>query len=406
MLNHLQRDALRLPGSQYAFIAPTYKQAKRIAWKILKDIARVIPGCNPNEAELTMTYPNGSIIFLAGSENIDSLRGVPLWGGGQDESSQQPSNLFSEVISKCLADHLGYWIWGGTPKGKNQFFRTFENGQANPNDFTVIFKTIDDTLREESGPVVENLRRALADDKKLVEIGEMTEDEFQQEWYCSFNASVKGAYYAKQVSDLINSGRFKPVPYDENLAVHTVWDLGIGRNLAIGFYQKTHTELRMIDYWQGTNQEGIAQAAKVLQDKPYLYGKHFAPHDVRTPEISTGKTRLDTAKEYGIEFAVVPKVGVDDGIDRGRKMFGKLFVSSNTCGEWMDAMGQYRQEWDEHKGMFIEKPYHDWTSHKADIHRYAALVEDQMTNDFGDQAESEYWRVKYNQSQNKGNRFQ
>jgi phage terminase large subunit len=404
ILNHLQRDAIRVPESQYAFVAPTYKQAKRIAWKILKKIAKVTSAV-PNEAELTMTYPNGSIIFLAGSENIESLRGIPLWGGGQDESSQQPSNLFSEVISKCLADHLGYWIWGGTPKGKNQFYRTFENAKSNPQAYTVIFKTIDDTLQEESGEVVENLRRALEDDRKLVEIGEMTEDEFQQEWYCSFNASIRGAYYAKQVSALINGNRYKPVPYDEDLPVHTVWDLGIGRNLAIGFYQKSNTELRMIDYWQGTNQEGIAQAAKVLQDKPYLYGKHFGPHDVKTPEITSGKTRIDSAKEFGIEFEVVPKVSVDDGIDKGRRMFPRLVVDSNNCSEWLDAMGQYRQDWDENKGMFIEKPYHDWTSHKADIHRYASLVEDQMINDFVEQEESEYWRKKYNQSQNKGTRF-
>lgn len=405
MLNHLQRDALRVKESQYAYIGPTYKQAKRIAWKILKRIAAKVPGAEPNEAELTMTYPNGSVIFLAGSENVDALRGIPLWGGAQDESSQQPSNLFSEVISKCLADHLGYWIWGGTPQGKNQFYRTFENAKANDNDFTVVFKTIDDTLREEQGQTINNLRQALADDRKLVELGEMTEDEFLQEWYCSFNASVRGAYYAKQIANLINSNRSKTVPYDEALAVHTVWDLGVGKNLAIGFYQRLGNELRMIDYWEGTSQEGIAQAAKVLQEKPYLYGRHFAPHDINAKEVATGQTRIETAKGYGIDFEVVPKVSVDDGIDKGRKMFSRLWVDSTHCEVWLDAMGQYRQVWDEKRGMFIEKPYHDWTSHKADIHRYASLVEDQMINDFVEQEESEYWRKKYNQSQNKGTRF-
>lgn len=352
-----------------------------------------------------MTYKNGSVIFLAGSENIESLRGIPLWGGGQDESSQQPSGLFSEVISKCLADHLGYWIWGGTPKGKNQFYRTFQTAQANQSDYTVIFKTIDDTLREETGETVENLRQALEDDKKLVAMGEMTEDEFLQEWYCSFTASIKGAYYARQIHDLINGGRFKILPYDPELAVHTVWDLGVGKNLAIGFYQRLGSELRMIDYWEGTHQEGMIQAFQVLQNKPYLYGKHFGPHDLESTEISTGKTRIDLAQDHGIDFDVVPKLGVEDGIERGRLTFSRLWVDSNNCSEWLDAMGQYRQAWDEKKGMFIEKPYHDWTSHKADIHRYASLIEDKMTNDFVGPDQVAEYRQLYNQEKNKNNRY-
>ena len=381
ILNHLQRDALRVDGSAYAFIAPTYKQAKRIAWDILKDIARVVPGADANEAELIMRYPNGSKIFLAGSENVDSLRGISLWGGGQDESSQQPSNLFTEVISKALADHLGYWIWAGTPKGKNGFHRTYQIARGNPDQYTVVFKTIDATIAEEEGETVNNLRQALEDDRRLVSLGEMTQEEFDQEWYCSFEAAIKGAYYARQLAQARTDGRIKIVPYDPVLKVHTVWDLGVGKNLAIGFYQRTRNETRMIDYWQGTEKDGIPQAAKALKDKPYVYGKHFAPHDIRATEQGTGVTKLETAKKLDIIFEVVPSIGVDNGINAGRLFFARLWVDDKKCEYWVDAIAQYRQEWDEKRGMFIEKPYHDWTSHPADVHRYAAIVEEQMTNE-------------------------
>lgn len=381
ILNHLQRDAVRTAKSQYAFIAPTYKQAKRIAWEILKDISRDIPGCEPNEAELTLKYPNGSKIFLAGSENVDALRGIPLWGGGQDESSQQPSNLFTEVISKCLADHLGYWIWSGTPRGKNQFYRTYQVALQNPNEYTVVFKTIDNSLSEEVGLTIQNLGKALEDDKRLVALGEMTQEEFDQEWYCSFEASIKGAYYSKQISEARKAGRIKLVPYDPVLLVHTVWDLGVGKNLAIGFYQKIGREVHMIDYWQGDEKDGIPQAVKSIREKPFIYGKHFAPHDVRAVEQGTGKTKLETASKLGIDFDVVRDIGVDNGINAGRLMFSRLWINESTCSYWLDAISQYRQEWDEKRGMFIEKPYHDWTSHPADIHRYASIVEDQMSND-------------------------
>lgn len=380
VVNHLQRDALRKPGSNYAYIAPTYKQAKRIAWKLFKKYSACIPGVVYNESELIVRYPNGSEIFLCGSENVDSLRGVSLDGGVQDESSQQPSNLFSEVISKCLADKLGYWIWLGTPKGKNQFYRTFVNGKSSE-DYLAIFKTIDDTLANEEGQVVENLRVALEDDKKLVALGEMTQEEFDQEWYCSFEAAIKGAYYTGQISQARKDGRIGIVPYDPALPVFDVWDLGTGPQLAIGFYQQSMGQFRMIDFWQGETSDGIPQAIKACKEKPYVYGKHFAPHDIVATDQSTGKTRLETAKGLGWNFQIIPKLLVDDGINAGRLFFAKLWVDEKKCTYWLDAISQYRQKWDDKKGMFLEQPMHDWTSHPADVHRYAAIVQDEMTND-------------------------
>lgn len=393
ILNHLQRDALRVLKSQYAFIAPTYRQAKRIAWEILKDIARVVPGAEPNESELMMKYPNGSKIFLAGSENVDALRGLALWGGGQDESSQQPSNLFTEVISKALADHLGYWIWAGTPKGKNEFYKTYNIGLQNPEEYTTIFRTIDDSLAGEEGETIDNLRQALEDDKKLVELGQMTQEEFDQEWYCSFEAAIKGAYYAKQIAQARKDGRIKLVPYDTAIPVHTVTDLGVGKNLATGFYQKIGREVHMIDYWQGSEKDGLPEMVKAFREKPYVYGKHFAPHDIKATEQGTGKTKLETAEALGIKFEVVPDIGVDNGINAGRLMFARLWVDEAKCAYWVDAISQYRQKWDDTRSMFLETPYHDWTSHPADVHRYASVVEDLMCNDTVQQEQEQRFNI-------------
>jgi phage terminase large subunit len=380
VLNHLQRDCLKISESQFAYIGPTYKQAKRVAWDIIKKYSRDIPGIDYNESELTVKYPNGSKLILVGSDNPDSLRGLALWGVGFDEYSQQPSNIFSEIISKCLADHLGYAIFFGTPKGKNEFHRIYQAALNNP-EWTAILKTIDDSLRDEKGETIENLRQALEDDKKLVAQGLMTQEEFDQEWYCSFEATIKGAYYAKEIAQARKDGRIRVVPYDTALKVHTVWDLGKGKNLAIGFYQAGMEGKRMIDFWEGTASEGIKDAAVILQNKGYLYGKHFAPHDIKQTEITTGKTRIDSAKDYGIDFEVVPEIGVDAGIEQGRRFWSRLWVDENHCSVWVDAISQYRQEWDDRKGMFIEKPVHDWTSHKGDVHRYAAVIADQMTNE-------------------------
>lgn len=225
-----------------------------------------------------MKYPNGSKLFLAGSDNPDSLRGIALWGVGFDEYSQQPSNIFSEIISKALADHLGYAIFFGTPKGKNDFHRLYSKALGDPT-WTVVFKTIDDSLRDETGETIENLRQALEDDRRLVESGVITEDEFNQEWYCSFEASVKGAYYGPHIAKARADGRVKLVPYDPQLKAHAVWDLGVGQNLAIGIYQRVGAETHKIDYWQGSNKDGIPEAITALKAKPYVFAKMFVPHD-------------------------------------------------------------------------------------------------------------------------------
>lgn len=383
VLNHLQRDCLRTPNSQFAYIGPTYTQVKLIAWAIAQRISRDIPGVKYNStAPFCVSYPNGSKLYLLGSENPDALRGMALWGAAFDEYSQQPSNVFTEVVSKALADHKGYAIFFGTPKGKNEFWRIYEAAKASP-DWTVIFKTIDDSLANEEGETIDNLRDALEDDRKLVAQGLMTEDEFNQEWYCSFEAAVKGAYYSKQIAQARQQGRIKSVPYDPNLKVHLVSDLGVGQRFATGFYQKSGSEIRKIDFWEGSESDGIPQAIAAFKAKPYVYGSWFVPHDAMANSVDTGKTRVQTIQDLwpNVEVQVVPKIAVDDGIAKGRAMWSRLWVDERNCSIWLDYIAQYHQEWDDNRGMFLEKAYHDFTSHAADEFRYAAVIEDLMNND-------------------------
>lgn len=379
-LNHLIRDALQNSKTKYAYIAPTYKQAKNIAWDILKEYANKIDNVRFNESELRADFKNLSRITLYGSDNPDALRGMGLWGVVYDEYSQQPSNIHSEIIRPTLADHKGYAIWIGTPKGKNDFWRLYHQARKDEN-WLAMLETVDST-----GLI---LPEELEDSSRI-----MTPDEFQQEWYCSFEAAVKGAFYSEQIALARKQGRIKIVPYDESLKVHTVWDIGVGQAMGVGFFQVIMGERRMIDYWEGSNKEGIPQAIKSLQNKNYIYGQHFAPHDIETTDISTGKTRKETAEELGIEFEIVPSVPVDDGINAAKLFFNKLWIDEERCQIWLDYIAQYHQEWDEKRGMFRQRPYHDFTSHAADVLRYAALVENEMTNE--DYTREEQARIQQN----------
>jgi phage terminase large subunit len=369
VLNHLQRDALRIPNSRFAYIAPFYKQAKNIARDLLKYYSRPIPGIKTNEAELSITYPNGSKLNLYGADNPDSLRGIALWGVAFDEYSQQPSNIFTEIIRPALADHAGYAIWIGTPKGKNELYRLYEHGKVDEAWLSMLLTVEDTKLLPQS---------ELDDARKL-----MSEDEYNQEFMCSFEVAIKGAYYAKELADARRQGRIKLVPYDPALKVHMLSDLGVGQAFATGFFQRSGGEVRMIDYWEGKNTDGIPQAVKAAKDKPYIYGKWFLPHDAEANSIDTGKTRVQTIKALwpNIEIAIVPRLSVDDGISKARLLFPRQYFDEKNCELFLDYLAQYRQEWDDDKGMFKEKPLHDFTSHAGDIERYLAIIEDQMTND-------------------------
>lgn len=385
---------------QYGHILPMLGQAKSVAWEPLKRIASVIPGATPNESELSIKYrrqnkpnrkavamigplnpdSNTSTVRLFGADNPDAFRGLPFSGVAYDEYSQQPPNIHGEVVSKALADHLGYGVFEGTIKGKNQLYRTYEAAKHDSEWFS-LWQDVDVTLATEEGGTITAIRRSMQDDLKQIEMGLMLQSEYDQEWYLSPSAAIKGAYYGKLLEEAMKGRRVGIVPYDPALNVHDVWDLGKGPRMSVGMFQRFGHSLQMIDYHQGTESDGIPQVIAALKTRPYVWGKHFAPHDVRSTDLSTGKTRIQTAEALGWPFEVVPEIGVDNGIAAGRLLFPRLWIDEVKCQQFIDAIGQYRQEWDEKRGMFRDIPLHDWTSHPADMYRYAAVIEEQMTND-------------------------
>ncbi len=357
-LNHLIRDAVNINNSRFAFIAPTYKQAKNIAWDILKEYARKIDGAVFNESELRADFANGSRITLYGSDNPDALRGMALWGVVFDEYSQQPSNIFSEIIRPALVDHNGYAIWIGTPKGKNDFYELYQRARINEHQLAILL-TVEDTglINAEE----------LEDAKKA-----MTEDEYKQEFFSSFEASIKGAYYSKELEFARKEKRITTVPYEPEKLVYTFWDLGISDTTTIGFFQIVGKENRMIDYYEN-NGEALSHYVKVLKEKPYVYEKHSFPHDIEVRELGTGKSRKEVLESLGIKVNVVAKLSIQDGINAGRLIFSSLWIDKIKCECFLNALGQYRQEWDDSKGMFRDKPLHNFASHPADMFRYFAI---------------------------------
>lgn len=355
-----------LRARHYAIILPTYKQAKLVAWEKLKYYASTIPGHEPNEVDLAIRYPNGSKVQLFGADNPDSLRGPAFSGVAFDEYSQHPPNIFSEVISKALADHLGWAIFSGTIKGKNQLYRTYQAAKDDPEWFA-LWQDVDVSLATEAGATIIAIRRAMEDDRADVAKGIMTQAEFDQEWYLSPEAAIKGAIYGELLAQARREGRIARVPYDPSLPVDTDWDLGVGDSTAIWFSQTLYTgEVRIIDYYEARG-EGLPHYKKVLDSKPYAYGTHWAPHDIQQRELTTGNSRLEAARTLGLAFRIAPKVqALEDRIHATRLFLPRCFFDADKCEAGLEAVANYRWDWNERLQEHKPTPVHDWASHGAD----------------------------------------
>jgi hypothetical protein len=186
--------------------------------------------------------------------------------------------------------------------------------------------------------------------------------------------SAPGAYYKVQMAEMRAEERITNVPYQAGIPVHTWWDLGVGDSTSIGFFQQVNKEWRLIDYHEASG-EGIEYYIKVLHAKPYVYGRHYAPHDIEVREFSTGQSRKDTAQKLGIRFEIAPNLPIDDGINAVRRKLGQLWVDKTKCHEWVRAMNAYQKEFNDKLGEYKPKPLHDWSSHCADMTRYWAVTD-------------------------------
>lgn len=355
----------------YYYFYPTYTQGKKALWegigkdgfRYINHFPKALIDGKPNDTEMKIKYKNGSLFQIIGTEDIDRVVGTNPRGCVFSEYSLQNPKAW-EYIRPILRENGGWAIFNYTPRGKNHGYDLYEMASKNSNWF-VQKLTVDDTNVLTESDIQEERESG------------MTDDMIQQEFYCSFTAAILGSYYWKEYDEAEKDGRFENVPYQIDLPVYTVWDLGIADAMAIGFYQIAGQEVHKIDYIEKTG-EGFAYFAKILQEKGYVYGKHFAPQDIKARELSTGKTRLEAAKALGIDFEVIPDIGVQNGIDLARGLFKRLWVDKTKCAEWLKLIPQYTKEYDENNKIFKDKPLHDWTSHGADEYRYAAVVLDKM----------------------------
>ncbi len=347
-----------LPDARGAYVAPTYVQAKDVAWGYAKRFSANIPGVSFNESELRIDYPNGARIRLYGADNADRMRGLYFDHMVLDEYADMNPAAWNEVLRPALADRKGSAVFIGTPKGRNAFYEICEHAKEAEDWYYVRLKA------SETGIVD---AEELADAK-----ASMTPEQYATEFECSFDSAVVGAYYGAEIEQAYDEKRIGKVPHDPALPVTTYWDLGLDDATAVLFVQTLGKEVRIIEA-EEWNQTALTQVAADVLAKPYIYADHVFPHDVRVREMTTGRSREEVLKRLLGKLSVAPMLSVDDGINALRTMFTRIWIDEAKSSKFLEAAKNYRKKWDDKRKVFENRPWHDWSSHMADAGRMLAV---------------------------------
>ena len=310
-------------------------------------------------------------VFAGLRRNLDSIKSkariILAW---VDEAEGVSDSAWQKLIPTVREEDSEIWVTWNPETKRSATHRRFRLDP--PEDSKII------QMNWEDNPYFPDvLDKERKDDKAK------RPDLYDHIWNGDMLIHADGAFYAEEMRAVNNEGRLGEVPYERSVGVVTAWDLGVGDSTAIWFAQMVGQEVRLIDYYECSG-VGLDHYAKVLAEKGYHYESHILPHDVRVREMGTGKSRLETLDTLAVRpVTIAPQLGVDDGIQAARTMISRCWFDVKKCERGVDALRQYRRDYDDKNMVWRGKPLHDWTSHCADAFRYLA-VGYRPFNDWGD----------------------
>lgn len=380
------RTPIGKPRPQYAYMGPTFTQAKRIAWQYLKDYSEPWWAKPPSESELKVNLVNDVTVYCLGADNADSLRGFYLDGAVMDEYAMWRPSVFTQIIRPALSDRAGWGVFASTPRGKNLFHKVVKQAQLNPNDWHLT------SLRADQSGIIP--RGELAELQR-----DMDPEEFAQEYLCSFDSALKGAIYANEVNTLFAEGRAwnsegakENGLYDPDLDTHFVYDIGFtDATVRIAFQYPRQGGIQVVNveatsgvdiFYHIESLHSFAEAIKGSGRGGI--GEVWLPHDARAKNLQTGKSIVEQFLTNGITPRLVPNHEVRDRLAATRRVFPMVVidmtpVSDETpdipvTGDLLEALKAYRREWNEDHMIFSDKPLHDWASDFCDCFGYMCVV--------------------------------
>lgn len=374
-----------LRPANYWHCLPTYEQAKKAIWEAVnphsgkKRIDEAFPPIlrkRTDNSSMTIEFKTGSVWRIVGSDNPDSLVGAPPAGVVFSEWALCNPSAWG-LLQPILLENNGWASFITTPRGRNHVRSMLEMARKNPAWFSEVL-TVDDTHQV----TMEQIDEAR---KEYVSLygAEAAEALIQQEYWCSFEAAILGAYYGKELSIAEQQGRITRVRPEPGVPVHTAWDLGIDDAMAIADWQAVAGQVRVLNYEEGHGY-GIpyyaARAAKRREEYDCPQGYDYVPHDAKQREMTSSgkdgraKQRIEVMVECGMKPKVIANHAIADGISAVRQMLPRCWWDEDRCAELLNACRSYQVEWDDDNKCFKKTPLHNWASHGADCKRTMAMA--------------------------------
>lgn len=381
-LHFTATQAMQRVGN-YWHMLPQYGQARKVVWNAINEYTgkRRIDEAFPlevrtktNQHEMLIELKSGSIWQLVGSDNYDSIVGAPPVGIVFSEWALA-NPLAWAYLQPILEQNGGWALFIYTSRGNNHGRTQYEFALKEDDWFAEKLTALETPVFNEGQ--LNKIRRNL-----ISMFGEeLGVALYEQEYLCSFEGAVFGAYLAKRMRDVRAEGRITKVPYQPGVEVDTAWDLGIDDSMSIWFFQPIGKSFHFIDYYESAGY-GLEHYAKVLKSKEYVYGNHWMPHDADQREMTNSeiaKSRAEVGQDLGIKpIQVIPRarnmdIIIQVHIPAMRNILAQCWFDEDKCSKGIMALENYRAEYDEEKKKLGNRPLHDWACHGADAFRTFAV---------------------------------
>lgn len=359
----------------YWHCLPEYEQARKAIWNAVnphtgkRRIDEAFPAElreTKDEQQMFIRFKNGSTWQVIGSDRYNSLVGAGVAGVVFSEWALCNPSAWG-YIRPMMEENEGWAAFITTPRGRNHAKAMYDMAAKSDRWFAEISdihatgalsqEQLDESLKEYTALYGEDLGRA----------------QFEQEYLCSFNAAILGAFYAREMVHVRAEQRIRPVVPVPGKPVHTAWDIGVRDDTSIWWFQVHGGKVYILDCYTASG-AGVDHYAEICHAKPWLRGVDFVPHDAKVKEWGTGRTRVETMRQHGLTPQLVPMATKLDGINAVRRTLPNCIFDPRCEDVGIAALEQYRREWDDEKKTFRATEVHDWTSHLADAFRYLSLA--------------------------------
>ena len=328
--------------------------------------------------ETEIRGPHGSVFAFSGlglhtAESIKSFEGFDIvW---VEEAQTVRKRSWDILIPTIRAENSEIWISFNPDMDTDD---TWERFVVNPPPGAIVVK-----MNYDDNPWFPDVL-----EQESLHCQRTAPQDYENIWEGKCRTVVAGAIYAREVTDMVEEGRIRPVPYDPRLPVHTVWDLGWNDAMTIIMVQKPlPSVVNVINYMEDSFRT-YAQFVSDLNALGYAWGDDWLPHDGVNKDPKSGMSAKQVLEGLGRKVKLIGRGDIEAGIRLVRMMFPRCYIDNSTrsrptgylgANRLIDCLKRYKRSVPSTTGE-PGGPVHGPESHACDAFRGLATIVDQIRN--------------------------